>query len=494
MKEDNPAMHKSRNGTIIWTSIIVVVLLAAIVIFHYFLRRPNAKLIESVPSEVAFIFQINDNESLVKSTYTLLPYLNEILYLDALPGFQFFLEQFPNASDEFVISGHNKEKKIHLLMSCKVEDRYFKNLLKSLQIDPRNNIKFHETKIYSYGTHYKKFYFVYHNKTFSISDDLSCVKAAVEQLKTSHNILANKDFVRIFELVEKNPKQNWLIVNQKNFLSDFQKNINPDLISQTTKITNSSSWSAFQIRFTDLELILSGYTLTLGDGWKKIEEQLPIGDKMSNIFPSTIEYYSAFNTSKPEVLIQKIKTDNRLSNNLFIYKALSPLGSYHFSIRTDSTVYQYIAFQCDSSGMAFNNIVDTLETPEEYKRHFIYHADLASFYPGFNTENETIPLKYFIVDKDVLIFSDTIQPLKQYLLQTQNNYIESNPYYRFTQNNLPTNYIYEFYISKSKEELWQPYFSEYAIEKGILTKLKIFSFSYSAPQEGIIPTNVFIKF
>ena len=171
-------------GWIITTAIVgIVLILAAIFFYNNFFRQTSGPLIETVPSEAAFIFEINDNEQFVKTSASLMPYLTEMFALDGLAGFESFLEKMPKKDGLIMVSGFVNDGKIVPLFSTRMEERYFKSLLKLLQLDPRNNIKFEGYEIYSYGTHYKDFKFVFHNNVFSVSEDVELLKKSIVQLK-----------------------------------------------------------------------------------------------------------------------------------------------------------------------------------------------------------------------------------------------------------------------------------------------------------------------
>ena len=155
----------NRKWWLISLSIIGILIIGVgIVLYHNFFRQNNARLIETVPENAAFIFEINDNISFVKSTLVLDEYLDELFAFDAFPGFQSFIDQSQLGNDQSsIISGHSKNDKLVLLFSVRMDERVFKSLLKTLKIDARNYVSFENTQIYSLGTHYKKFNFVFHN-------------------------------------------------------------------------------------------------------------------------------------------------------------------------------------------------------------------------------------------------------------------------------------------------------------------------------------------
>ncbi|MEG2070432.1 MAG: hypothetical protein RR034_03555, partial [Bacteroidales bacterium] len=91
MKEYKSDNRKS--WIIISTIVGIIAIGTALFFYHSFFRQNNAKLIETIPSEAAFIFEINDNEEFTKTSSSLIPYLNPVFSLEALSGFEFFIDK-----------------------------------------------------------------------------------------------------------------------------------------------------------------------------------------------------------------------------------------------------------------------------------------------------------------------------------------------------------------------------------------------------------------
>ena len=120
----------NNKGWIITTAIVGIVLIfAAIFFYNNFFRQTSGPLIETVPADAAFIFEINDNEQFVKTSASLMPYLTEMFALDGLAGFESFLEKMPKQDGPILVSGYVSDGKIVPLFSTRMEERYFKSLL-----------------------------------------------------------------------------------------------------------------------------------------------------------------------------------------------------------------------------------------------------------------------------------------------------------------------------------------------------------------------------
>jgi len=248
-----------RNLLSIITFAAVILFSGGISFYYYFFRQINAQLIETIPSDAAFLFQINDNETFLKTVKTIHPYLNPLFGLDAYPGCQFFVDQLPGKYNQVVFSGHVSGETLSILFACKIPERAFTQLLSKLQIDEKNCTKFDNCKIYVYGTHLKRFVFTYHKGIFLASENNTLLRKAITQLKNPRNLTAIKSFESLFKIMEKNKKQNWLILNHKRYFSNFESFFNEETNITLNHYASNVLWAAYQVRFSKLTMSLSGY-------------------------------------------------------------------------------------------------------------------------------------------------------------------------------------------------------------------------------------------
>jgi hypothetical protein len=228
-------------------------------IYYYFFRQVNSKLIETIPTDAVFLYQINDNETFVKSIKTVSKFINPLFGLDAYPGCQFFIDQLPGKYNQVVFSGHENGDKFSILFACKISERSFQPLLSKLQIDPKNCTTFDNCKIYTYGVHLKRFVFTYHQGIFLASENETLLKKAIKQLKNPRNLITAKSFETLFQLTEKNLKQNWLVLNTERYFSHFESYFNENTDSTLRRFSSHAVWAAYQVRFSGMEISLSGY-------------------------------------------------------------------------------------------------------------------------------------------------------------------------------------------------------------------------------------------
>ena len=263
-QKQNPNLMKNNNSrknfltTITWFAIILFT--CGVSFYYYFFRQVNAQLIETIPTDAAFLFQINDNETFLKTVKKIHPYINPLFDLDAYPGCQFFVDQLPGKYNQVVFSGHRQGETLAILFACKIQERAFKELLKKLQIDEKNCAKYDQCKIYTYGTHLKRFVFTYHKGIFLASENITLLKRAITQLKNPRNLTNLKSFEELFNITEKNKKQNWLIVSHEKYFNNFETYFNQDTNLALSLFSSHVTWSAYQVRFSNLEMMFTGYT------------------------------------------------------------------------------------------------------------------------------------------------------------------------------------------------------------------------------------------
>lgn len=484
---------KSKNWLIWITILLTIAILAGIFLYHYFLRRPHAQLIETVPPSAEFIIQVNDNDLLVKNITPILSPLNELLHLQALQGIEFFIEQFPKSQTGYILSGHSSNETTKLLMSCKIEERNFTHLLKRLKIDARNYTSYGGSKIYTYGTHYKKFYFTCHNKIFSVAEDIETLKSCINILKNSSNLLSNKNFTEIYAIVNKNPNQNWLILNHESYFSSFDKLLSSKYHALLTDIKETTLWSAYQMHIHNFEIMLSGYALLRDGAPNKIMSQNAPRSVLHKYLPGHTNSYIAMHIQPLDLLKTKV-SDKHIPQGYFeLIQNIQPVENYYFTIREDTSIFTYTAFKCDTTQMNLAAITsDSIASTTH--RNFIIRATNIGENPSFWNFNHTQPLNFYTQYHDIIIFSDSIAPLKRYINAINNNTIETNPYYRYTQNSMPTNNSYELFVSFAEKEEWYPYFAPEAHTGALIKNLKIFSVSNSDIHNNLLSTNIFIKF
>ena len=276
------------------TTAIIIIFGGGVYFYYYFFRQVNAKLIETIPTDAAFLFQINDNETFLKTVKHIYPYINPLFGLDAYPGCQFFVDQLPGKYNQVVFTGHSNGDNFSILFACKISERAFKQLLAKIQIDERNHVKFEQCKIYTHGTHLKRFVFTYNNGVFLASENVTLLKKSITQLKNPKNLTNLKSFETLYNILEKNKKQNWLILNNKRYFSHFESFFTNETNTLLTHFASSISWTAYQVRFSKLEMSLSGY-LSINDSFQEY----------FNNFEHRYSYYSSLSKNNEPIDFEK---------------------------------------------------------------------------------------------------------------------------------------------------------------------------------------------
>jgi hypothetical protein len=472
--------NNSAKGWIITTAIVgIIVVLAAIFFYTNFFRQTSGPLIETVPTDAAFIFEINDNEQFVKTSASLMPYLTDLFALDGLAGYESFLEKMSNREGAILVSGYVIDNKIVPLFSTRMDEHYFKNLLKLLQIDPRNNITFEGYEIYSYGTHYKDFKFVFHNNVFSASEDVELLKKSVVQLKFPKGLANDKTFKQVHKLVEKNQKQNWLMLNPVKYAEYLNSKTNESFESMLGAWCNLTTWCAYQVRFSDIEIFLSGYINTENEKIQQFGKAVPEGEFPQRVVPITANKLVVIDDANPQ------------------HQRISPVHSVFFTLPADTCSYHYCALKLDTTVASFASFfADSVDVDSMQKNtpKSVFACEPLSFASQFSYMYGSDIYKYVMPVKDYYVLADTSTTLEYYKRVVKNtNYIETGNAFKFAASNTPSDAVWSFTYFNLDGQLKNAMTPEFA-RKSTLNDLKIFSISHSVPAQNLVGSNIYLKF
>ncbi len=491
----------NNKGWIITSAIVGIMLIfAAIFFYNNFFRQTNGPLIETVPADAAFIVEINDNEQFVKTSASLMPYLTELFALDGLAGYESFLEKMPKKDGPIMVSGFVIDEKIVPLFSTRMEEHYFKKLLKLLQIDPRNNIKFEGYEIYSYGTHYKDFKFVFHNNVFSVSEDVDLLKKSIVQLKYPKGLTNDKSFKLVHKMVEKNVKQNWLLLNPEKYAEYLKSKMEEQYVGLIDAWSGKSSWCAYQIRFSDIEMFLSGYMDTEKEVIQQFGSAVPEGEFPQRVVPISANALTVVDDANPKSLVKYFDVNGLMDQyQLNDYQRISPVYMVFFSLPADTCNYHYCAMKIDTTVASFASFfrdernVDSIQknTPKA-----VYSCDvlLDSFSDFFSAIYADDNYKCMMQVKDCYVLADTSTTLEYYKkVVKKTNYIETGNQFRFASANTPSDAVWSFTYINQDDQLKKLMNKDYA-RKSKLNDLKVFSISHTVPSQRLVGSNVYLKF
>jgi len=493
-------MKNNGNSKKIWFTIslilVIVTMGVSIFFYHNFFRQNNAQLIEAVPPESSFILQINNNEDFAKNTTQLIPYLNELLYMSALPGFEFFIDHLNLKKTAVMLSGYSNGENIFLLFSANTTVSQFSTLLKNLRIDHRNFIPFDKSKIYTYGTHFKKFYFSFNNNIVSISEDIELLKKSIVQHKHPRNLLSDKMFSKFYNIVSKNEKQNWLIIHNFRFFKLKQNLFSDSYQHLCQSLSAIPDWSIFQIGFNDKEMILSGYM----DYQHVFSKNLHTD--FTNETTSSPAHIVPFSSSFYSVLKQSISSQFFLLKNepesSFIIPDFEVDELVKFQLNRDTVVYQFIAFKIDTTqNLNFFISADSTQHNEftTKKGDKIYLSSFHHLHTYSTISMLNIRLNYFTVYQNYYIFANAMTDLDYFLQQIKQQNFAQQQSYQFAKFNLPSNSSYEFcVIIPDKGANVTPHFLSKEWHDNTIRNLQVFAFSFAKSEKDLVPVSVYIKF
>lgn len=472
MKEDYN--REGRRLWLIWVSLIAVLLMGVGIFFYYaFLRQTPTELIEAVPTDAVFLYEINDHDAFVGSTKTIQPCFNELFAMDVIPAYESVYQKLVGKELPITVSGHQVENKFSLLINTRIERHDFRKLLRALSIDPANYTSYEQYKIYTYGTNFKSLKFVYFNHVLSVSDDVELLKKALMQHTHPKKLLSDKHFEQLYAVAEKNKKQNWLFVHNPDYFLFLETFFQQPVQQALDKLGSMSDWSAFQLRVSNNELHLSGYAAVSAEhlkglGKEKTSSKADPAEKMP------------FNTVWYSKEVQKHMT--------FI----------QFAMMGDSNqLMRYVAVPHDSLPASYSPFLDVTQA-EQF--NMLYPSGL---YPV--TDSITLPSAVFVstsgtpgcfVDRDgYYLFAPSSEAMQTYLQDlSKNGALVDNRHYQFANTNMASENLVEFVSFNSGE---RGHFASLLSQKGaesiFAKRLQVFSISCSNVDEDIAAVYIYVS-
>ncbi|MCR4680731.1 MAG: hypothetical protein K5636_03855 [Bacteroidales bacterium] len=470
MKEE---YTEKRRGWIIVLSIIAVLLIGVGIFFYYsFFRQSKSELIEAVPTDALFLYEVNDNTDFTKGITPLLTYFNELFAMDALPAYETIHNALPIDQYDITISGHPIEGGIALLFNTHIDQNNFRKLLKSLSIDPANFESFEQQKIYTYGTNFKNLRFVYFNHILSVTTSKDLLKKAIIQHRHPKNLLSEETFHNLYNIAEKNKKQNWLFINDGaycDYLDDF---FAPEVVKKIQKFKSMTTWSAFQLRFSQNEILLSGYTSTSATEFDRLK-----GEKADAVLPEDVLPYHT---------------------NWYYKMERSDYNICRVGVAPDSVKnYEYLLIHRDSLGHGFNPF-GTAQRADEmaaaYPNNIFPLSD--SVKVPTSSSFDSSHYSVFTIKGNYYIFATSEEALNAFGQDlSTNNTISQNRYYKFSKSNIASSNVIEYTYYNTTEG--RPLLKKMSA-KGKATHfghdMAIFSISCSDITDEYASVNIYVNF
>lgn len=459
-------------GRIVIISVIALLLIGVGIFFYYsFFRQTKSELIEAVPTDAVFLFEVNDNTAFAKDITPLLSYFNELFAMDALPAYESVHNALPANQYDITISGHPFDNSNVLLFNTHIDKASFKRLLRALSIDPANCETFEQQKIYTYGTDFKKLYFSFVNHILSVSTSMDLLKKSIIQHRHPKNLLSTADFKKLYDLAEKNKKHNWLFVNAA-YTDELCSYFTTATASKIQAFKAMSPWAAFQIRFSNNEVMLSGYTITSEKMQKQFASVTADSPIPENLLPYHTSHYYQLELSENDLCYFTMPQDNTPEIPFLMVKRDTLGHSYSPFISTQ---------QMEDMMVAYPNgvfpITDSIVLPTR------------SIF-------DTTTYRLFAIKGNQYLFAPSIEAYVMYNQDLiSNGDITGNRYYKFAKGNIASSNIMEFtiYNPTEKREI-----SANLSDKGKKSRfgqdLFIFSLSCNNITEDFASVNIYLNF
>lgn len=484
--------NKTRKRTIwITISIVIACLLVGGGIYAYtkFLKKTTAELLETVPADAAYVLQVNDNEGFVKTITPCLSNVETLFSLDALSGFEYFVDvtrRNATSNEPIIISGHLDENgKQVALLSMKMDELAYNHLLKELNVNTKDYDSYVGQKIYNVDTHYKNFKFVYRNGLFSACASQQVLKNAINCLANSKSLASQKEFLEVEEIMHKNPKQNWLVIQHSLFTETLTTKVPACYQEDFQNLMSRATWSVYQVRFTESEMILSGYSSVIDNC---IAQQLDNqGDESVGIpakyLPADVANYASLNITDVKTYVANLHTADSVqailpqinTRELYLYNWNPDTSNYQLAVlKSNDTLEHIMDFLPDSTYM---------DSIARYKRMNIYRNGFRQLATTYSTGTWTSEMDYFIENQGYYIFANSLDALKKLIdVCAEGKTLDKNQYFLFTKENLPSEYAYEAFY-QNVEHSGRADFN-----------FRIFAYNFKNKVGDLLPNNIYIKF
>lgn len=469
-------------------SLVVLCILASAGIYAYtkLLKKTTADLLASVPAEATFVFQVNDNTTWSSSVASCAGEMEDFFSLQAMAGYEYFISLTHRNSDKitpYVISGHYDENgKPTTLFSMKMDEYTYKSLLKKLNINTKDHSILAGEEVYNIDTHYHNFKFVFRNGLFSASPVTKVLERSILCLANDQCLAGQKDFKDLQHVIDKNKKQNWLIVQMPRFLDQQLQGSESVNREAFQGLLRNATWSAYQVRFTGAGMLLSGYSL-LSDGCWEQDCQTQCDTLIAlpaALVPSNINNYLSM-VINPNSQQQEANDTARSD-----YAQLNASEMHTFTWQADTLTSQYVLVKSQDSTL-FDQIVWRDSAAHDslivYKNNNIYACRNTQFMMATPISSFHTPMTHFIQTYDYLLFAESETALKRWIdNRNHGKMLEQNQHYLFAKEYLPSDYACEFFYQNINT----------TSRKNAV--LKTFMYSFKEPINHVLPHNIYIRF
>ncbi|MBO4645436.1 MAG: hypothetical protein J5642_02860 [Bacteroidales bacterium] len=501
MKEEQASAPRTPRKKVGWFIVSAIVLFAAVGAGIYFyssyLKKKTADPMECVPADAVFVIHALKHDVFFSAAKECEPFFEDAFSLEALNGIAYFLSQFTAAEvnrQPLVVSGHQVGDKNALLASVRIKKQDFERLLETLKITENNYIKYKLNKIYEIGTHYRTFYFCFHDGLFTVAENLDLIKKSLDVMGSQGSLTAQKSFEPLKSLMEKNRKQTWLVVNHARLVENQKENLDAEFQSVFGELQQLAEWSAYQVQFVNGELCLSGYsTVKEGSRLQRMFGASPYPVAIpEQLIPASIGNYMLFNFSDVDLFTQVHGVQESEKNE---FKTLNTNEVHYFTL-SDSVTHRYLMVHGDTSERYLCALLPENHTPDSVSNSGTYTSGLQDFTPVLFSG---IPMRpaCFLVRDGYFVFAESEEDLKLYLKEIfLSKTLDKNQLYinLTADGRLSNECCYEFLLQNNHQEL-----GDYLNPKWVKSKSKLLNIKYVLvnvfPAAGqVVPNNVFLRF
>lgn len=469
---------------------------AGIYLYSSYMRKTTSNPIEAVPADAMLMVQVNDYDAFTAAAAKCDSYLGDLVSLGALDGMKYFLTQFVGTdlkSAPMALSAHDVSGKPALLLSVRTTQKDFDNLLKVLEINSKNFHSYKNFHIYEIGTHHRTFTFCFHHGLFSVSENEAVLKSSLDCVLALKSLATEKSFQPLREMMDKNPKQNWLVIPHTAFLHHLQTILSPDAENVFSFLKNNADWSAYQMTVSSGEIILSGYSTLKKDSFLQRWESQDAGSPVAfeGILPANLTDYACINISDAQTFASASSVPPAAKSALSALKT----AEIHAFTLSDTVSCRYFAVRVNPDSAFLQSLLPAGHRLDSTSLCGSYDFGRGNFAPALlPTSCET---NVFLVDGNCLIFSDSVANLQKYKLALKNAHAltENQLYLNLRSDGRWTSRACFQWFFQNTDGVAARYLSPaLASKKSNLLRTKCVLYNCLKPANGLIPNNLYVKF
>ncbi len=468
------------------------VLLYAYFFLHDFKNYKNNNATKGIPTDVSFIFRIDNPNNIIEFIQEKHDYSNDLKTFKWFDSFyniiskidssEFFNNKVFNdlKNKPLTISLHQEGRNtISPLFIYEVNNKAEKKQLSTLLTDNKPVVwnvterKYNTNSIYKIIDNNEVFevYISFKNGLLLISPSSLIIEKSLRQLDTEYSLEKENTFTQLFKTAGDNSDIN-LFINFQNSSDLINNQFKQDINNSLSFISKLGYWGELDINLNSDIVSVNGFIYPSSDHEKLnilLKGMDPSISKINKCIPANSTFYLNYNIDESEILAKNLDAYLESTGNLSSFN--DKLGSYIYSLKVEEYKKLVFDFVDDEFALVFtpNNtsmqnegkylIIETISKSKTIKTIskltnttinpvYNYNLDKETEFPIYNAKGlEGIPFifnqfvpnppsKFYTFIDNYLVFANSINSLKAiiYSFELKKTLYHSKYYQQFNEN------------------------------------------------------------